>query len=120
MEGAEKEEQEALVEYLISLGDADIKDPSLEISEEDLKVYLGKYEFGTGADEYFEVTVNSQGSLFIGRGEYSGRSLNMRDTHQFAPNGAPSVRVHFDVVNGTATTLTIHDPVPIVKAKRVS
>ncbi len=117
--GAEKEEQEALVAYLTSLGDADIKDPSLDITPEEQKTYFGKYVFGDTEDAYFDISVNSRGYLYMSRGEYIGRSLLRRDTHSFAPGGAPSVRVNFEVVDGIAQSITVHDPVPIVKAVRV-
>jgi len=119
VEGAEKIEQEALVAYLESLGDADIKADALDITTEEQKVYLGKYSFGEGQDEFLNVTVNSRGSLFIARGEYFGRSLLRVDTHSFAPGGAPSVRIKFDVTDGMAQAVTVHDPVPILKATRV-
>lgn len=117
--GVEKEEQEALVDYLKSLGDADQKDRSLHITKAEQKVYLGKYKFGEGEDEYFNLTLNSRGSLFLSRGEYTGRMLNRVDTHTFAPGGAPSVRIHFEVSEGIAQTLAIHDPVPVLKAIRM-
>ena len=100
VKGEEKEEQEALVAYLASLGDADIRDPSLDISADEQKMYLGKYVFGEGKGDFFAVTLNSRGLLFMSRGEYTGRVLLRRDTHSFAPGGAPSVRINFDVTNG--------------------
>lgn len=119
VEGAEKADQETLVEYLESLGDANITATSLDISEEEKKVYLGKYVFGEGEDEYFEITLNSRGMLFMSRGEYTGRALLRTDTHTFAPGGAPSVKIQFDVKDGMAQMVTVHDPVPVVKASRV-
>lgn len=119
VEGAEKEEQEALVEYLKSLGDANNSDKSLDISEEEQKIYLGKYVFDKGEDEYFNLTINRNGSLFMSRGEYTGRTLNRVDTHSFAPGGAPSVRIHFEVVDDVVKSLSIHDPVPVLKAIKI-
>ena len=116
VEGQEKKIQEDLVSYLESLGDADLRAKSLDISSEEQNTYLGKYSFGEGEDEYFEVTLNSRGQLFIKRGEYTGRVLLRNDTDIFAPGGAPSVQIHFSVEEGKATTLTVHDPSPILKA----
>ncbi len=118
VEGKEKEQQEALVEFLESLGDANTPAPSLDISEAEQKVYLGKYVFGDAKDAFFEVSLNSRGMLFFSRGEYIGRTLLRTDTHSFAPGGAPSVRITFDVIEGMAKSVTVHDPVPIVKAIR--
>ena len=120
VEGAEKEKQEALVAYLTELGDADTKATSLDISEEEQKVYLGKYSFGQGANDYFDITLNQRGTLFMSRGDYVGRALLRVDTHTFAPGGAPSVQIAFDVVDGKARSVTVLDPVPIVKATRTA
>ena len=116
VEGAEKEEQEALVAYLEDLGDANVKTQSLAISEDEQRQYLGKFLFGDGEDEYFKVSVNSRGMLFLGRGDNFGRTLHRVGDHQFAPGGAPSVRVVFQMHQRTATSLVIHDPNPVVEA----
>ena len=120
VQGPEKAKQEELVNYLKELGDADIPDPSLDITPEEQKVYLGKYSFGESPNDLFEITLNSRGQLFMKRGNYTGRALLRRDTHTFAPGGAPSVRIKFEVVNGSATNVTVLDPAPIVRAERIS
>ncbi len=119
VEGPEKEQQEALVEYLTSLGNADEKATALDISKEEQKVYLGTYSFGKGEDEYFEVTLNRSGMLFIARGTYTGRVLLRTAQHSFAPGGAPSVRIVFEVAKNQAQSITIHDPTPILQATRI-
>ena len=86
---------------------------------EEQKSYLGKYSFGSGAEDFFTITLNSRGQLFLSRGSYTGRALLRRDTHSFAPGGAPSVRINFEVVDGVAKRMTIYDPIPLVTAERV-
>ena len=119
VEGAEKQEQEALVEYLKTINGANINATSLDITEEERQTYYGTYKFGEGEDEYFEVKLSGMGSLSMARGEYFGRTLNRVDTHVFAPGGAPSVRIHFEIAGGSASSLTIHDPMPLLKANRI-
>ena len=119
VEGAEKERQEALVAYLTDLGDADIKAASLEISETERTKYLGNYKFGEGTKDYFDVAINGMNILSIARAEYGSRSLFLVDTNTFAPGGAPSVKIKFEVSNDQAQSLTIFDPGPIVSATRV-
>ena len=104
--------------YLESLGDADDKATSLEVSDDEKNLYVGRYTFGTGADEAFEGLTNRRGALAIQRGERFSRVLNRVEKHGFAPGGAPAVRVRFDIKDGRAVSLTIHDPVPLVKAVR--
>lgn len=117
--GADKERQEALVEYLKSLGDADVKAISLDISSEEQKKFLGKYKFGEGTDELLEVTLNSRGLLSINRAEQFGRALNRTAENTFAPGGAPSVKIQFEIINGIANSLSVLDPVEILKATRI-
>lgn len=119
VEGEEKEKQETLVAYLESLGDANIRAKSLDISEKEQKTYIGKYTFGNGKDEWFEVKLNRQKTLSMARGDNFGRALLKVDEHTFAPGGAPSVRIKFDVTDGVAKAVTVHDPTPIVKATRI-
>ncbi len=116
--GAEKEEQEALVSYLKSLGDADLKATAKDITESEQKTYLGTYNFGKGENDFFKVSLNRRGMLFLQRGEYTGRVLLLTDSHSFAPGGAPSVQIQFNVKDGVAQSLTIHDPAPLLTAVR--
>lgn len=108
-----------VVEYLESLGDADQGATSLAVSEEEKAVYLGRYEFGAGPKDAFDVLTNSGGMLAIKRGDRFARVLNRVEKHAFAPGGAPAVRVRFDVEGDRAVALTIHDPIPLVRALRV-
>jgi hypothetical protein len=114
----EKENANTLTDYLASLGDADIRAVSLDITEEEQKAYMGQFTFGTLDDEVFTVELNSRGMLYMSRGDKIGRVLNRVDQHVFSPGGAASVRIHFEVQDGQAVSLTIHDPVPLVTATR--
>ena len=118
VQGAEKEAQEALVKYLTTLGDADIKATALEISDEEKNKYLGKYVFGEGDEDYFNVSINGMNNLALSRAEYSGRNLFRVGTDTFAPGGAPSVKIQFNVAGDRAQSLTIVDPIPVVTATR--
>jgi hypothetical protein len=52
-----------VVGYLESLGNADIKPKSLEVTDEEKKKYLGEYRFGDGENEIFIVDLHSRGFL---------------------------------------------------------
>lgn len=105
-----------VVDYLVSLGDADPRPQSLAVPEEEQQAYLGKYAFGKGDDEYFLVSLNRRGLLSIQRGEQVLRVIHRIEGTTFAPSGAADVRIHFDFANGRAVAATVHDPAPIVKA----
>ena len=119
VEGTEKDTQEALVEYLEEIEGANTGAQSIEVTEAEKEIYLGKYTFGSGEDEFFEVKLNMRKFLALSRGSYFGRTLNKVGDHTFAPGGGPSVRIVFDVEDNKATAVTIHDPEVIITAKRV-
>ena len=82
---------------------------------------LGRYVFGDAENDYFEVLLNSRGMLSIKRGDAPfGRVLLRVEEHGFAPGGAPSVRVRFRLQRGSVMGLSIHDPEPIVGARKLA
>jgi hypothetical protein len=115
------EDASAVATYLAERGDADPKATSLETDEEQLKVYVGKYRFADGNNDYFEVLLNRRGMLSIKRGDAPfGRVLLRVEEHGFAPGGAPSVRVRFRFQRGSVLGLSIHDPEPTVGARKLA
>jgi hypothetical protein len=113
MTHAQNGKADKVVEYLKTLGGADVRATSLPVTEEEQAIYVGKYEL------QLEVLANSQGMLSIRRGENFGRVLNRVEEHGFAPGGAPNVRVRFKVESGRAVSLSVHEPRPVAVAKRV-
>lgn len=113
------EEAKPVLEYLLTLGDADNGQLSLEISEEQQKFYIGHYTFSERDNDVFEILKNSRGALAIKRGDRSSRTLHRVEEHGFAPIGAPAVRIRFQIRNERAVSLTIHDPEPLVTARRI-
>ena len=118
---ADRRKSEATVKFLESLGDADVRTKSLDISKEEQDMYLGEYRWGDGADEAFILDLNSRTqNLQLSRKGTFGRALNNIDKHLFTPVGAPSVQISFVVEHGHAISLTIHEPDPKVTAVRIS
>lgn len=111
VEGGDK-----VIDYLESLGDADPAALSLDVTPEDRASLVGKYVFGDGADEYFRITVGRGERLVLQRGERTLRVIHRIEPNAFAPSGAPAVRLRFERGDGHATSITVHDPMPIVKA----
>src|SRR6186997_1411716 len=50
-----------VISYLESLGNADLKPKSLDVTEEEKKKYLGEYRFGVGEEEIFVVDLHRLG-----------------------------------------------------------
>jgi len=107
-----------VVEYLESLGDADLGPETVELSAAERGAYVGKYSFGDGADDSFDV-FEKDSSLRIARGERTARFLMPVGDHAFYPSGAPAVRIRFDVEGGTAKALRVLDPDVVVTARRL-
>ena len=105
--------------YLESLGNADAKAKSLELTEEEKKKYLGEYRFGDGENEVFLVDLHRRGFLQIGRKGAFQRGLGKVDENSFSPVGAPSVKIIFKVQDGKAVSLSVHEPQPLVTAVRI-
>jgi hypothetical protein len=108
-----------VISYLESLGNADVKPKSLEVTEEDKKKYPGEYRFGDGETEVFVVDLHRLGFLQVGRKGYSGRKLNKADDNTFSPAGAASVKIIFKMKDDVAISFSIHEPEPLVTAVRV-
>lgn len=108
-----------VISYLESLGNADIKPKSLEITEEEKKKYLGEYRFGSGEGELFIVDVHRLGFLQIARKGSSPRGLKKVDEHTFSPAGASSVKIIFKIMDDKANSLSVHEPEPMVTAVKV-
>ncbi len=117
MEGDEKTRQEELVRYLEELGDADPKPESLEMTAESQQEYMGRYDFGSGTDEYFIIDRNERrGLLSMSRADQQSRVLFLVGERSFAPSGAPAVRIRF---SENFKELQVFDPDLIVTARHV-
>ena len=108
-----------VISYLESVGSADAKTKSLDVTEDEKKKLLGDYRFGNGEGEIFVVDMNKNGGLQIGRKGLFGRALNKVDENTFTPAGAPSVKIIFKVTTDKAVSLSVHEPQPLVTAVRV-
>ena len=110
---------ERVIEYL---GGVEGAQPQTDkpLDDEQKKVYLGTYVYGTATDETLTIVEMKNGMLGIRRGERVPRHLFHLGEHTFHPTGAPSVRVSFRLKEkGNAETLTVHDADLIVTARRV-
>lgn len=113
------DDAKAVVAYLESVSGADKMPTNLELTDAGKEIYLGRYTFAGGPDDYMEVVKHRLGFLQLRRGENgNGVRLNRIGEHEFAPGGAPAVRIVFTVDGAKANGLSIHDPTPILTAKR--
>jgi hypothetical protein len=108
-----------LVDYLESLGDAN--GPNyLNVTEEEQKLYMGDYRYGEGKDEGFSVKINMQKLLSLAPLGGFGGSIYKVGENLFIYNGAPSVKISFDISDGVVQSLTVRDPDYEVTAQKVN
>jgi hypothetical protein len=107
---------EPVLKYLESLGDAG-SPKAAQLTDEDLKALAGTYTFGSGAADKIEITATKNGQLMFLRPGTVARGLVHLGDRAFHPAGAEAVRVRFASAND-AVTLTVHDPEPVLTARR--
>lgn len=120
LSSAERDNVKKTIAYLESVPGADIAATSESVSDEQKQALVGRYRFGPGDQDVLIVDVHRTGRLSIRRGDEPARILNRVEQHAFAPSGAPDVRLRFEMRNGRAETISVHDPVPLLKAVRAS
>jgi hypothetical protein len=108
-----------VITYLEKLGNADVKPKNLDVTEEEKKKYFGEYRFGDGETDLFVVDQHRLGFLQLGRKGSSPRKLNKTDNNIFSPAGAASVKIIFKLSNDKASSLSVHEPEPLVVAARI-
>lgn len=118
---AEHRERAREVEkYLESLGDADIGQPSVELTDAYKQSLVGTYRFGPGANASIEIGLHRNGMLTLRVGpDGDPRNLRQVAEHDFSPSGVDEVHVRFTLEASIARRLTIHDPDPVLTAVRV-
>jgi hypothetical protein len=102
--------------YLESLGDAG-SPPKVPLTEAELNLLKGTYEFGDGPSDRIEITV-TQGALSFLRIGTVARGLVHLGDHAFHPAGASAVQIRFVEKDGKQV-LTVHDPDLILSAQKL-
>lgn len=99
-----------VVEFLTSLGDADIGQISVELDADWAKKYPGDYSLDATGNDRLIVAPARNGGLTIQRGKTgTPRNLLHQGQHTFHPTGAPRVVIRFDVADERVSTLRIID-----------
>ena len=110
---------EAVVEYLKSVGDADMPIPTQPLAPVDRDALTGKYVYGTGPRDYFTVDVQRD-QLGIDRpGGPARRFLLHTGNLVFFPSGVPTVTIAFARDGNKVTRLTVADAGQTLTANRV-
>jgi hypothetical protein len=87
-----------VVDYLETLGDADLPYATVPLPEELKAAYVGDYSFGPGPGDLFRVALSKDGALGITRlPDGANRMLFHLGSHEFHPAGNAAARIRFTV-----------------------
>lgn len=109
---------QGVVKYLETVPDASRPPASEPLSNADRDSLVGRYTFGAGARDVFDVDVR-QDQLGLQRPGTSRRFLIHTGNLMFFPSGVPSVRIVFAREAARVTRFTISDPDVLLTASRV-
>lgn len=107
----------AVVQFLESLGDADLPLTNEALAPEARASLEGRYVFGERPRDRFVVGVQ-QNQLGLNRPGGTRRNLFHLGRLEFHPNGAPAVRIRFELEGAKVAALTVADPDLVVRARR--
>jgi hypothetical protein len=107
-----------VVKYLESLGDADQPLPGEPLAPEERALLEGTYSFGDRPRDSFAVSTDKQFGLMLTRAGATARAIRHVGRLEFAPAGAPAVRIRFERDGAKIIALTVSDPDVIVRAKK--
>lgn len=107
----------AVVAYLESVGGADVRPASAPLMPAARDAVVGRYTFGAGARDRFEVDVRDD-QLGLERPGATRRFLIHTGGLVFFPSGVPSVRIAFVREGAAVARMTIADPDVVVTARR--
>jgi hypothetical protein len=111
------QEAAAVVKYLEDVGDADRRLTTVPLEATDRDAIVGRYAFGSGARDVFEVDVAND-QLGINRPGATRRLLLHTGALVFFPSGVPSVKIAFARTSGSVTQLTVAEPDVYITARR--
>ncbi|MDX1942272.1 MAG: hypothetical protein SFU99_17035 [Saprospiraceae bacterium] len=115
----QKKDYTLLINYLEGLGNADIRQTNLEMTDEEKEKYLGDYRYGEGPEDGFSVKINMRKLLSLGKLGKFGGGLFRKAENVFSYNGITSVEISFLVKDGKVLSLTVHEPDLVLTAKKV-
>jgi hypothetical protein len=108
----------AVVQFLTTIGDADVPLTSVPLSPQDRDAVVGRYIFGSGQRDHFTIDVQNDRLGIERAGGPARRFLFHTGDLIFFPVGVPSAKIAFARTGGKVTRLTVADPTVLVTAMR--
>lgn len=113
-------EAEAVRAYLESLGNADPQVTDIPLTDDQKQNLVGRYRYGRGDSDVFDVEVDRRGRLAIRSETGSARPMNQVEMGVFSPAGTDQVRISFESSGGHVVKLTIRDVQDALSADRIN
>jgi hypothetical protein len=107
-----------VVSYLESLGGADQTYRNEPLTDDERAALVGRYTFGDRPRDAFVVSLPKNG-LMIARVGAVERGLYHQGQHAFHAAGGPGTTIRFTREGDRIVSMTIHDPDPVVVARRL-
>jgi hypothetical protein len=107
----------AVVSYLESIGDAALPLTDEPLSADDRALLNGRYVFGDRPRDAFMVETKPN-QVSLARAGVTPRFIRHLGRLEFAPPGAPAVRIRFEREGDRIAGFTIADPDVVVRAKK--
>jgi hypothetical protein len=107
-----------VVALLESLGDSNLPYRDEPLTAVERASLEGRYTFGDRARDSFLVT-SQRDALMMARVGAPARGLFHQGQFRFHAAGGPGVVIRFEREGDTTVAVTIHDPDPVVRARRV-
>jgi hypothetical protein len=107
-----------VVKYLEALGDADRYPATASLEPGDRNAIVGRYVFGTGPRDYFDVDVNDRNLAGITRPGAPRHIIAHTGSLVFFPTGVPSLKIAFARTGATVTQLTLAEAGVYLTARR--
>lgn len=107
-----------VLQYLESLGDADLPLKDEPLAPEDRAQLDGQYKFGERPRDVFVVQTKPTEVAIVRSGAISRNFVHLGNL-AFHPPGAPAVRIRFERDGTKVVALTVSDPDLVVRARKV-
>lgn len=107
------------VAFLETLGDADFQPMSSALSDEQQRMYVGRFSSPSLGEAGVEITTNRNGDLILRIEGVQAGVLRYAGDNTFFPAGAPAVRIKFTPPAVTPQSLEIIDHATVLTASRV-
>ena len=107
----------AVVAYLESIGDANLPLTDEPIGDEDRAMLDGRYVFGDRPRDSFTIATKPN-QVSLARAGATARNIRHLGRLEFAPPGAPAVRIRFEREGAKIVAFTIADPDDVVRARK--